>query len=117
MDIMDIGGGRVHGCRASRRRKKLISAPRYGWSVVSIRLSMASALSMRSSVIAALLRQRREQLAGAAAAGVDLHDLAGLRILQDDQAQIRQGLFTRIADIDRNQIVTAGRLTQSTAQR
>ena len=50
------------------------------------------------------------------AGGVQFDHFAGFRILQRDDAHIRQLLLARILDLDGNQIVAAIRLTHGAAQ-
>ena len=77
---------------------------------------MASAFKTRSKVSRLLFARLANLLTDAAAAGINLHDLTGFRILQHHHAQVRECLFARITDIDRHQIMPARGLTQCPAQ-
>ena len=67
--------------------------------------------------LGALARDARGvRLAHRAAAGVDVDELAGLEILGRDHADVRQLLFARIEDLQRDQIVARRRDAQRAAR-
>ena len=113
----------VSPANAGRRRALLICGPSAGRRracAASPRTSRARRADadrreLRAHLGALGRRRGGEALAQAAVARVDAELAAGLRIDEPELADVRQLLLARVADLDRDHVVTAGELEQRPA--